>query len=149
MQLRPPKTCVEAGAQREALGDPLKHFCLTLCHLLPPTGAKLGGRRPPLKGAAPFSSVPSPLAQLPLAGGWGLGGLGWASIVTASAHPGCAFDFKIKVYSVLCGICVCMCGGCWGRGLAVHFQALALGPQSGGTEQTLLDKMIPFALGVF
>lgn len=46
------------AAQREALGDPLKHFCLTLCHLLPPTGAKLGGRRPPQKGRPP--SHPSP-----------------------------------------------------------------------------------------
>ena len=142
------------GRSARGPGGPLKHFCLTLCHLLPPVGAKLGGRRPSLKGAAPFPSVPSPLAQLPLAVGWGLGGLGWASTVTASAHTGCAFDFKIKVYSVLCGTCVCMCV-CVGGGVVeaevwgLNSRHWALGPQRGGTVQTLLDKMIPFVFGVF
>lgn len=46
--------------------------------------------------------------------GWGLGGLGWASMVTASAQPGCAFDFKIKVHPVLCVASACprSCCGC-------------------------------------
>lgn len=43
---------------------------------------------------------------------WSLGGLGWASIVTASAPLGCAFDFKIKLHPVLRVVPVaCVHGG--------------------------------------
>lgn len=79
------------------------------------------------KRGGPLLTHPLPFGTATPGWGWGLGGLGWASMVTASAHLGCAFDFKIKVHPVLCVASVCshLCCGCleqrfWADRLLAH-----------------------------
>lgn len=78
-----------------------------------PSGAKEGGRCS-LQGS-PFLTHPFLMGTAASGCGWSLGGLGLASTVTASALLGCAFDFKIKLHSVLLVVCVCA-GGVWSWG---------------------------------
>jgi hypothetical protein len=66
---------------------------------------------PPEGGTHPLTH-PLPFGTAAPGRGWGLWGLGWASMVTASATPSCAFDFKIKVHPVLCVASVCLCSQC-------------------------------------
>lgn len=143
MQLRPPKTCAGGGGVQGEVSEAfLPHFMSPASPLF---GAKEGSRRP-LKGEAPSPPLPTPLDTAASGWGQGLEGLGWASVVTASAHPGCAFDFKIKVHLVLCVSSVCVRRVCRAEGLGQILSRGGLGPQRGGAGQTLLGKTMPFVL---